>query len=94
MSRLISGATKPAIKSRGGQAELSALTSLRFFASLYVVLFHYAYLFFDADTVFHSGEVGTFISFGYSSVTFFFLLSGFILAYNYHNTNFSDTSAI
>jgi peptidoglycan/LPS O-acetylase OafA/YrhL len=51
-----------------------ALTSLRFFAALLVVIFHY-----------NIGKQPNFLSgvstFGYEAVTFFFVLSGFILTY-------------
>jgi hypothetical protein len=56
-----------------------ALTSLRFFAVMLVLLFHYA------------GDIATSGPFwmqgltkhGHSAVTFFFVLSGFILSYSY-----------
>jgi peptidoglycan/LPS O-acetylase OafA/YrhL len=63
--------------------ELSALTSLRFLAALYVVAFHYKMTFFGRD------EWNGLLSLGYSGVTFFFILSGFILAYNYKDVDFS-----
>lgn len=59
---------------------IHALTSLRFFAALWVVVFHTMLLPFGnlrgtlADRI---------ISFGYTSVSFFFLLSGYILAIVY-----------
>lgn len=66
---------------------LPALTALRFFAAAYVVAFHYTpYYFPDADG---SGFIGL----GYSGVTFFFLLSGFILAYNYSDADLSQKPA-
>jgi peptidoglycan/LPS O-acetylase OafA/YrhL len=52
---------------------LPALTSLRFFAALFVVIFHYRY----KEALFPSGIT----EFGYQAVTFFFMLSGFILTY-------------
>jgi len=67
---------------------LDALTSLRFFAALYVLAFHYRTLFLgDASSA-------GFLSLGYSGVTFFFLLSGFILAYNYKSVDFSAGPAV
>jgi peptidoglycan/LPS O-acetylase OafA/YrhL len=70
------------------QARLAALTTLRFFAAFYVVLYH-AY---PAPRP-GSAELAsakpllrasyTFCSHGFSAVSFFFVLSGFILAYNY-----------
>jgi peptidoglycan/LPS O-acetylase OafA/YrhL len=58
---------------------LPALTSLRFFAALHVVCFHF--LAFKIV----SGErwLGQISSIGYVGVSFFFVLSGFILVYTY-----------
>jgi peptidoglycan/LPS O-acetylase OafA/YrhL len=69
-------------------SQLQPLTSLRFFAALYVVLFHYT-AFFDEN-----GPRAGFIDLGFSGVTFFFVLSGFILAYNYSATDFSDAANV
>jgi peptidoglycan/LPS O-acetylase OafA/YrhL len=52
---------------------IPALTSLRFFAALVVVLFHY--------TLGRPESLGRVWDFGYQAVTFFFILSGFILVY-------------
>ena len=60
-----------------GVDQLDALTSLRFLAALYVLAFHYASLF--PQSLSHDYGLGL----GYSGVTFFFVLSGFILAHNY-----------
>jgi peptidoglycan/LPS O-acetylase OafA/YrhL len=58
---------------------LPALTSLRFFAALHVVFFHFL-----AFKIFTSqGWLGQFSSIGYVGVSFFFVLSGFILVYTY-----------
>jgi peptidoglycan/LPS O-acetylase OafA/YrhL len=57
------------------------LTSLRFFAALFVVLFHTVVVFFP--TVTPERGLGRFLSFGYISVSFFFFLSGYILAFVY-----------
>lgn len=60
-------------------SEISALTSLRFFASVYVCIFHVLlYSRLDANGFFNN-----FFSSGYMAVDFFFVLSGFILSYNY-----------
>jgi peptidoglycan/LPS O-acetylase OafA/YrhL len=58
---------------------LPALTSLRFFAALHVVFFHFlAFKIFTRQSWF-----GQFSSIGYVGVSFFFVLSGFILVYTY-----------
>lgn len=56
---------------------LPALTSLRFFAALYVVLFH------GASTLVHSQLGRSFVGTGFVAVNLFFVLSGFVLAYTY-----------
>jgi peptidoglycan/LPS O-acetylase OafA/YrhL len=57
------------------------LTSLRFFAALYVVLYH------TVSVMVASAEnrplIGRFLSLGYVSVSFFFFLSGYILSVAY-----------
>ncbi len=59
---------------------IPALTSLRFFAALLVVIFHY-------DIGKHLGFLVGVSSFGYEAVTFFFVLSGFILTYAHIETD-------
>ena len=68
--------------------QLDALTSLRFVAALFVVYFHYSTLFFG-----HSAALPA-ASLGYTGVTFFFLLSGFILSYNYRSVDFTNQQDI
>src|ERR1700730_8218729 len=59
---------------------LRALTTIRFFAAIQVVLFHES---------FRSGHIplppvaARIVNSGFTAVTLFFVLSGFILAYNY-----------
>jgi peptidoglycan/LPS O-acetylase OafA/YrhL len=61
---------------------LHALTGIRFFAAIYVVLYHSPKI---IDTLSDSGWVhaGNFVRNGYLAVPLFFMLSGFILAYTY-----------
>lgn len=76
-------ATSPAPR----REQLPALTSLRFFAALHVVLHHFAW----AEARKHSENyanplvAGWFniLDVGFLAVSFFFVLSGFILAYTY-----------
>ncbi|GJE55925.1 MULTISPECIES: acyltransferase family protein [Methylobacterium] len=63
---------------------LHALTALRFVAAAYVLLFH-----FDAF-YFHDYRKIDAILMGYSGVTFFFLLSGFVLAHSYAQVDLGD----
>ncbi|MFN4009708.1 MAG: acyltransferase family protein [Pannonibacter sp.] len=59
------------------RAQLRPLTSLRFFAAVYVVIFHYW-------TSYHlSATRPLIVELGYTGVTFFFILSGFILSYSH-----------
>lgn len=60
---------------------LPALTSLRFFAALYVVVVHFGRSTFEAGPRW----LGDFAYMGSSGVSFFFVLSGFILTYTYVN---------
>jgi peptidoglycan/LPS O-acetylase OafA/YrhL len=59
---------------------LPALTSIRFFAALWVALFHMQAM---KAFSFHAAPVRALASIGYSGVSFFFVLSGFILVYTY-----------
>ena len=55
------------------------LTSVRFFAALIVILYHY-----DAELKpYLPSLVWNFINHGYVGVSFFFVLSGFVLTLNY-----------
>lgn len=59
---------------------LSALTSLRFFAAIFVVFSHLSYL---PQSKYFSNVYTAFLKEGYIGVTFFFILSGFILSFSY-----------
>ena len=60
---------------------LKALTSLRFFAAIYVAVYHIA----SGHGLAKARVLERFISSGYTGVSLFFILSGFILAYNYRD---------
>lgn len=58
--------------------QLNKLTSLRYFAALYVIAFHYFDVFVGVNSF-----IEMIIHHGYVAVSFFFILSGYILTYNY-----------
>jgi len=80
---------RPAAASREGErtsnqpvqmvkpARLDALTGLRSFAAINIVLFHFS----NPDWF---GPLAPVVNAGYASVSFFILLSGFVLGYNYN----------
>ncbi|MCE2765310.1 MAG: acyltransferase, partial [Fimbriimonadaceae bacterium] len=63
------------------------LTSVRFFAAFMVVLYHYEKLIAD----FFPAPIKNAIHHGFVGVSFFFILSGYILGSNYYD-KFSDSS--
>lgn len=58
---------------------LKSLAGLRFFAAIYIVLFHHG----RSALASFSKYVYRLSNYGYVSVSFFFVLSGFVLAYIY-----------
>jgi peptidoglycan/LPS O-acetylase OafA/YrhL len=66
--------TTPISNSGNRRETLPALTSLRFFAALLVILFH-------CDLAIHPWPIDGLLRAGIPGVTFFFVLSGFILTY-------------
>ena len=68
--------TKQAIAING---EITPLTSLRFFAALYMCIFH-IHAFSGLNFYIFNSFVGS----GYIAVDFFFVLSGFIISYTYY----------
>lgn len=58
--------------------DIPALTALRFFAAFYISLFHVHYF-----SGYSFGVLDSIFASGYLAVDFFFVLSGFILAYTY-----------
>jgi peptidoglycan/LPS O-acetylase OafA/YrhL len=65
--------------SESARPRLPILTSIRFFAALHVVLFHLR----ATKITFQSGLMGSIAELGYTGVSLFFVLSGFILVYTY-----------
>jgi peptidoglycan/LPS O-acetylase OafA/YrhL len=59
-----------------------SLTGARFFACLFVVLFHTEYVWLDQTTLI-DGPIRNIMKSGFSGVGFFFILSGFVLGYRY-----------
>ncbi|MBC7430424.1 MAG: acyltransferase [Bacteriovorax sp.] len=73
--------------------EIKELTSLRFLAAMHVVLFHNMNML-GTDITKLPNWLLAIISYGYCGVTFFFVLSGFILAYVYSDSMMkSETSS-
>ena len=68
------------------RAALLPLTSLRFFAALHVVLYH-GFGSFPQSLVQGRQWMTNFTKTGYTGVSVFFILSGFILSYNYLGTD-------
>ncbi len=62
------------------KARLDALTGLRFFAALAVYLHHHP----KPDYL--PGTLTTFFLAGYNGVTLFFVLSGFVIGFNYFDS--------
>ncbi len=65
--------------------EIKALTGLRIFAALWVVLFHFRPLLHDAAPALASA-VAPILNSGAQGVDLFFILSGFVLTWNYLDT--------
>src|SRR5262252_4726703 len=64
---------------------LPAVTSLRFFAAFHVALFHMK----EMRVLTHPEWLRAFAGIGYTGVSFFFVLSGFILVYTYWGRDIS-----
>lgn len=65
---------------------LPSLTGLRFWAALLVVLYHLSYL------VGHLNPVTAVVAYGRTGVTFFFVLSGFVLTWTYEGQMVSTST--
>jgi peptidoglycan/LPS O-acetylase OafA/YrhL len=72
------------------QGNLAQLTSLRFFAALLVLFSHLSIL--ERAPGFSGSILSSIFHEGYSGVSFFFILSGFILEHSYHNRILSGTT--
>ena len=68
-------ASAPVVEMRN-PARLNGLTGLRCFTAMNIVFFHFS----DPRWF---GPLAPVVNAGYASVSFFILLSGFVLAYNY-----------
>jgi len=68
---------------------ISSLTTLRWFAALYVFLFHI-----QMRAELTSSPVGSVLISGYTGMTFFFVLSGFVLAYRYVDSSGTYSSFV
>ncbi len=77
----------------GARPSLAALTSLRFFAAAAVVIFHIV-IGRSGDAVRVHGFLANVAYGGHAAVTFFFILSGFILTYAHAGDSESDGLAI
>lgn len=64
------------------KVEILPLTSFRFIAAFYVFIFHCQIHYGVASSI---SIVNSFISYGYLGMVMFFILSGYILSYNYKN---------
>jgi peptidoglycan/LPS O-acetylase OafA/YrhL len=77
-------------RAAAGRSMLLPLTAVRFFAALAVVLFH-----FGGPLVGHfPSVVGNVVAAGYVSVSFFFVLSGFVLAFSYGELRLADIGRV
>ena len=74
--------SQPPIRQSQVSEKIHALTSLRFFAALYVVCYHSLHTSSLLPSM-SGGLIDKFLSLGYVSVSFFFLLSGYILGMVY-----------
>ncbi|MFC7613514.1 acyltransferase family protein [Actinokineospora soli] len=84
----MSGKPSTPTRAEGARSRLPSLTGMRFIAAVMVFLFHgvlYAGLFADATA---QGTLGAVVSGGgWAGVTFFFILSGFVLAWSSRSTD-------
>jgi len=67
------------------KSQISILTGIRFFAAFHVVLYHNLFLFGEEAIESIPSLIYSFIQKGEAAVSFFFILSGFILTYVYRD---------
>ena len=67
--------------SGGARAEIRQLTGVRFLAAIWVVLYHFQFMIFGLMPELHA--VGFLFDSGYLAVDLFFVLSGYIISYQY-----------
>lgn len=73
------------MNSSGTVPKIDSLTAVRFFAAAHVVFFHVGYI-----AASRGGEFAAMLSSrGYAAVGLFYVLSGFVLAYNYSGREFT-----
>ena len=65
----------------GARSEIRQLTGVRFIAAIWVVLYHFQFMIFGLVPELHA--VGFLFEAGYLAVDLFFVLSGYIIAYQY-----------
>jgi len=80
---------EPPRKRRDGEAQLQSLTPLRGIAALWVVLYHYAVIYFPS---LHPQTYTQLLGKGYLAVDLFFILSGFVLAHVYREAFTQEVS--
>ncbi|MEW2581535.1 acyltransferase family protein [Streptomyces syringium] len=74
--------TEPSIKPTTVKVRLDSLTGLRWYAALFVACFHFAYEQSSSGTSLYNSRLKEVVYAGPSAVSFFFVLSGFVLAWS------------
>ncbi|MGW1073407.1 acyltransferase family protein [Streptomyces sp. NPDC002537] len=82
MSLITPITTKPSSKPPTSGVRLDSLTGLRWYAALLVACFHFAYEEASSGTSLHVFRLKEIVYAGPSAVSFFFILSGFVLAWS------------
>jgi peptidoglycan/LPS O-acetylase OafA/YrhL len=80
----------PSPTPNGQSQQLQSLTALRGIAALWVVLYHYVFVYFPN---LHSEHYTHIFAKGYLAVDMFFMLSGFVMTHVYHRALSEDVSA-